>query len=481
MKKFTLWMMAAILICSPVMLTSCSSEDNPTGEPAKEEKSQDRVVFEKILSEKLAQAAQDVRFESAMTSTKSLTEFLQALDENALKDQIHTFLLKVVGGGKIVEMSSLSAQDKQAVEKCLKERFNMTDEELSKVTSFIQLDAYKTLNKLHLTFENGKCTSSEDAENFTVEIVKSATERSKFQIMFGAGSEDGLSFFPTRVSGTFPVALQLPESFNVSLTTPQGNVMNGVIDLSSEAISKYISIKSDDWSVGALLAATINGRDESIVAQLDHGKDGKYNAAASLAINDKPVLEFAARGLKPEYTDEYIVSDELKQMREMGTFFAAGYEVVKALKGKSIEELSITLEEDLVISGSIDDVAKSLLALGNIRKLYGTQPGFEAVDTYTQELNKYVHFTVYQLSSGIEAQGTLLTIRKGSHNEYQPGLALTFEGETKPQSMYENLSEEDLANYNKIVDNLNVLLKECTTLVETFSGKIKTVASAFKI
>ena len=29
--------------------------------------------------------------------------------------------------------------------------------------------------------------------------------------------------------------------------------------------------------------------------------------------------------------------------------------------------------------------------------------------------------------------------------------------------------------------NLNVLLKECTTLVETFSGKIKTVASAFKI
>jgi hypothetical protein len=299
--------------------------------------------------------------------------------------------------------------------------------------------------------------------------------------MFGAGSEDGLSFFPTRVSGTFPVALQLPESFNVSLTTPQGNVMNGVIDLSSEAISKYISIKSDDWSVGALLAATVNGRDESIVAQLDHGKDGKYNAAASLAINDKPVLEFAARGLKPEYTDEYIESDELKQMREMGTFFAAGYEVVKALKGKSIEELSITLEEDLVISGSIDDVAKSLLALGNIRKLYGTQPGFEAVDTYTQELNKYVHFTVYQLSSGIEAQGTLLTIRKGSHNEYQPGLALTFEGETKPQSMYENLSEEDLANYNKIVDNLNVLLKECTTLVETFSGKIKTVASAFKI
>ena len=129
----------------------------------------------------------------------------------------------------------------------------------------------------------------------------------------------------------------------------------------------------------------------------------------------------------------------------------------------------------------IDDVAKSLLALGHIRQLYGTQPGFETIDAYTQELNKYVHFTVYQVSSGIEAQGTLLTIKKGSHNEFQPGLALQFKGEKEPQSMYENLSEEDLANYNKVVENLNELLKECTTLVETFSAKIKTIASAFKI
>ena len=481
MKKFTLWMMTALLICSPVMLTSCSSEDNPTGKPTTEEKNKDRVVFEKILSERLARAAQDIRFQSAMTSTKSLTEFLKALDENALKDQISTFLVKVVAGGKMVEMKNLSAQDKKAVEKCLKDRFNMTDEELAKVTSFIELDAYKTLNKLHLTFENGKCTSSEDAEDFTVEIVKSATERSKFQIKFGAESENGLCIFPTRVGGSLPIALQLPKSFHVSLTTIQGNVMNGVIDLASLASSKYVSIKSDDWTIGALLAATINGRDESIAARLSHGTDGKYNAEASIGINDKTVLAFVANGLKPEYTDEYIDSEELKQLREMGPFFAAGYEVVKALKGKSIDDLSITLEEDLVISGKIDDVAKSLLALGHIRKLYGTQPGFEAVDAYTQELNKYVHFTVSQISSGIEAPGTLLTIKKGSHNEYQPGLALQFKGEKEPQSMYDNLSEEDLANYNKVVENLNELLKECTTLVETFSAKIKVIGEAFKL
>lgn len=471
--------MAAIISCSPVLITSCSSEDNPVVNP-KEEINPDRAVFEKNLSARLARAAQDTRFESAMVSTKALSDFLTALDEEALKTQINTFLTQVAKGGKMIEMKDLSAEEKQAVEKCLTERFGYTAEELAKVTSFMQLDAYKTLNKLHLTFENGKCTSTQDAQDFTVEIVKSATERSIFKIEFGGETEEGLNFFPTRIGGVVPVALQLPKSFNVSMTTALGNIMNGVFVLSSKASTKYVSIKSDDWTVEAVAAATVNGRDEDIAARLSHGTDGKYEAEASVGINDKTMLAITARGLKPEYTDEYIDSDELKQLRQMGPFFAAGYEVVKALKGKSVEELEISLEDDLFISGSIDDVAKSLLALGNIRQLHGTQPGFDAVDAYTQELNKYVHFTVYQKSTDITAQGSLLTIPKGSQNEYQPGLALTFKGETKAQSMYENMSEEDLANYNKIVGNFNALLKECTVLVETFSGKIKSIASAFK-
>ena len=479
MKKLSLWMMAAILCCSPVVFTSCVSGDNPVDTPPVEEKSADRVVFEKNLSERLAKVAQDTRFESAMVSTRSLSDFLSVLDENALKEQIGTFLTKVAQGGKSVEMTTLSAQDKQAVEKCLKDRFNMTDQELASVSLFVQLDAYKTLNKLHLTFENGKCTASEDAEGFTIEVVKSATERSTFQIQFVEDGGEGLSFFPTRIGGVIPVALQLPKSFKVSMTTARGTVMNGVVNLASAATSNYVSIKSDDWKVGTVLTASVNGRDETIAAKLNHGTDGKYNAEASIVINDKTAIALTARGLKPEYTEEYIDSDELKQLRDMGPFFAAGYEVLKVLKGKTLDELSITLEDDLVISGCVDDAAKSLLALGHIRQLYGTQPGFEAVDAYTQELNKYIHFTISQKSTNITAQGSLLTIQKGSKNEYQPGLALTFKGEKKAQSMYETMSEEDLANYNKIMQNCNELLKECTTLVETFSGKIKSIASAF--
>ena len=77
MKKLTLWVMAAILSCSPVVFTSCSSQDNPVDTP-KEEKNPDRLVFEQILSDRLARAAQDVRFESAAVSTQSLSDFFTA-------------------------------------------------------------------------------------------------------------------------------------------------------------------------------------------------------------------------------------------------------------------------------------------------------------------------------------------------------------------------------------------------------------------
>ena len=69
-------MMAAILSCSPVVFTSCTSEDNPVVDPTTDEKNADRVVFEKILSERLARAANDIRFQSALVSTKALSDFL---------------------------------------------------------------------------------------------------------------------------------------------------------------------------------------------------------------------------------------------------------------------------------------------------------------------------------------------------------------------------------------------------------------------
>ena len=97
---------------------------------------------------------------------------------------------------------------------------------------------------------------------------------------------------------------------------------------------------------------------------------------------------------------------------------------VDAGEGKTVKEFNITFGGELVFKGNCSDVAKSLLALGNLYKLWNTNPTFNTVDTYTQQLNQYLPFTVTQNSTNITAQGKFITTMKGiTHEEYQPAVA----------------------------------------------------------
>lgn len=184
MKK---WVMAAALICSPLVFTSCDEMlDNAIEQDTKDT---ERVAFETQLSQNLKEMQQRVVFESALESTQSLTEFMGGLDAGAFKSEIDKFLASTMATQslKSVSMTSteLSDQDKKAIKTCLKERFNMTDDEIAALTSFWKMDAYKALNKQHFTFKDGKCTITKDetAEGFCIEIVKTGEKGSK------AGSE----------------------------------------------------------------------------------------------------------------------------------------------------------------------------------------------------------------------------------------------------------------------------------------------------
>jgi len=165
----------------------------------------------------------------------------------------------------------------------------------------------------------------------------------------------------------------------------------------------------------------------------------------------------------------------------MGAFFSAAYDVLKALKGKSVDNISITMNDNMVVKGKVDDVAKSLLALGNVRKLYGSKPGKEAIDKYTQELNKNVHFTISQKNTGITADATLITAQKNLTNgEYQPVVALKFKGETEALAMFERMNDTDKKNYKKILDNIPPITNAISEMIGTAKEKVGKIATAVK-
>ena len=479
------WVMATALMCSPLAFTSCSDvKDNP-GEQQEETINPERVAFEKQLSVQLQQLAQDVKVESAMESTNAISEFVDNIDLDALKEKIDLFLSKTVAGASVVSMQSLNAQDKQAVATCLKERFKMTDEEIAKLSIFNSIDAQKALNTLRVTFKDGKCdlVNDDKTEGFCIEVVKPDGKTSKMVIKFGPAG-DGVSIFATRILKIVPLAVQLPESFDISLTTAKGNVMNGTIALSSKAASRYLSFNKNQWKANVVLNATVNGNKQSIALDASYEEDGHFAVNTSIAASDKQILAMGAKGVKEAYSEEYLDGEELKALKDMGPIFSTCYGILRGLKGKTVKEFHITFGDELVFKGSCSDVAKTLLAMGNLYKLWNTEtnPSFNSVDTYTQQLNQYLPFTVTQKSTNITDQAKMVTIMKGiKQQKYQPAVALTFQGEKEPQVMLNNLSATDRENYNKMMGNLNTLIQGCDKLLGSIVEKVQKLGSTIKL
>ena len=107
--------------------------------------------------------------------------------------------------------------------------------------------------------------------------------------------------------------------------------------------------------------------------------------------------------------------------------------------------------------------------------MHGTQPGFEAVDKYTQILNDHFHYTVGIKGTNIKAQGSLATVMKGlNEKEFEPAIALQFAGETKPMVLMDRMSEKDMANYKMMIGAINELSGDVSEMLkrlkEKFSG-----------
>jgi hypothetical protein len=379
-----------------------------------------------------------------------------------------------------VNLADLSSEEQAAIRNSVRGRFGLTDKEVDLLSTIFTVDAYKSLGKLKMEFKDGLCTITSDADAFTIVNTNSKGETKTIALSFN-DERDGISFFIGNLG--YPLAIQLPKSINITLTTPQGKIINGVVNLTTvaEGQSKYISFKNSGWMADVKLNANVNSRQEGVSLYVKHTDKGAFDLKAAFDIQGKEMARLEINDMHDAYTDEEIESETFKELRDMGPFFSGAYDVLKALKGKSVDKVVITINDNMVVDGKVDDIAKSLLALGNVRKLYGTKPGKETIDKYTQELNGLIHFTVSQKNTGITAQGTLMTAQKELKNgEYQPVLALQFKGEKEAQMMYSRMSQTDMANYKAMFQNFSPLVNEISETLIVARKKGEAIIDAVK-
>ena len=466
------WVLAATFICGASVFTSCSSEneDNPV-KPDEPVVSVERQAFEAELSQELQKAADNLRFDAYNQGLQTLAYFFGTLNDEALKQQIIEALPALLANTQPITIEDLPAEEQADVKLCLKDRFKLTDEEVNALSSFMLVDAYNTIGTRKITFQNGLATHSE-SDAFVIESIDAMGRTSYISLKF-EDERDGARLFVAQMGGV-PVCVQLPEQISVTVSTVNGLEMDGIVTLVPGNESQYLSPKYSDWAGAVNLNASYGGRDETISAIITHGDDHSYNIGLGLAFNGSEKFRLLVKGISEPYTAEYVNSDELKSLRECGPFFAGAYELLKAINCSNIDEIEATLDDNIIVTANVEDVADCLLALGSIQKMHGTDPSFEDVDQYTQALNENIHFNVSLKSNGITAKGSIITIKKGFNTiEYQPAVALQFSGETKPIALVDRLSEKDMANYKQIVENASELGKGISLFMESLVDKFK--------
>ena len=472
MRKIFNWVIAAALICGASMLTSCSENDNPV-EPENPVVNADRQTFEKEFSSALQKSAEQIRFDAVKQALESIGTFFETIDEDALGEQVKNMIPDILANTTPIATENLSEEDFKAVCAALNERFDMSEEDVKNLGGIMMVDAYNTIGTKKVTFKDGKATQSEN-DGFCVENIDKDGKSSSITLKF-KDERDGVRFFATRLVKVTPVCIQFPQQIDITVSTANGVELSGTVFLSTDAPSRYISFKHSQWTGICDLTADYGGRNETLQALVHNGKDRSFDIGVNFDIDGVEKAALTVLGMNKPYSDEYIDSDELKSLRDCGPFFSAAYEVLKGINGSTVDKIEFTLGGKLVFTATVDDVAACLLALGNIRKLHGTQPGFEAVDKYTQILNDHFHYTVGIKDTNIKAQGSLVTVMKGfNKKEFQPAVALQFDGETKPMVLMDRMSEQDMANYKMMIgaveemgEYVSEMLKK---LKEKFSG-----------
>ena len=466
MKKISLWMCAVILtFCgTTTMLTSCTANEDNAVEPVQQT---DRDIFEEQLSVTLNDAVQLQNLQSTLHAVEVLTEFIEQLNLETLVPQFSNILTSILVNTKPTEFASLGDQEAEARE-ALKNSFSSLED----ATMFTLTNAEMALGKTHMTFVEGEKEMKYETGvgDGLVITYQNPTTNEATEVTFKFNDvNDGVIMFVGQTGG-IPMAIQFPASIAFSINHTHagvpGEVMDGVVTLTAPNGRKYISVRGCEWNLGVATQAATADRYEVPMAFIHHYADGKVDGEAGLAINNTMVLGLTINSTGVPYNDAEM--EQLKAMREMGTAFAAFYEVLKTFNSRS-GKAQLTVMEDLEFNIDVKDIAQAASAIGGAVSLRNSEPTKADIDPMTEQLNQALTYTVKQRSTGKTAEGKFVTAE--IEGIYQPALALRFAGESDFQVMYDRMSSADRTNFQSLLKSFDAPLRQLDKLFQAFDKK----------
>ena len=376
------WVLAAILICGASVFTSCTndSSDNPTPESTK-----NRKEFIKHTRENLKYLAENMNF----ASWEVANEINQGFNTTVLNNP--------------------------EFEKAIIPLFNQKIRETVKPVeegSELAAMGYKQYATIDLTKFNYRFTMKEDGSGFDVEeaddfemIFNAIVQETKEVILGGnkltlKASGDTYKQIAKRLGNEeLAVVILVPSDFEFSIASrvpgSWHNVFKGAFknDAKMSGESEFMNPKTDAIGITGVLTTGVPGTPDgqhpadATDLYFDIANDPVANENSmkfSFGHNNKSMIELEATS---KYTDKEIDLTDFSQFTTSGRIL----DVLVALMSGGKLEGTLTLNDDLTTTLSVNDLGKAMLLqkeMAQARRSYADQATIEG---YTQQLNELVN------------------------------------------------------------------------------------------
>ena len=430
--------------------------------------SPDRQSFEAQFSKILADSQQYIKLDPTMRAANLLTEFIGQLKIEALKPQFTKIVIDALGKG----MATTHYYSDQGFEdaKWAMENSNVSE---ANADGFFLINAAVALSHCNIAFTTGKDEADYEKIDDDVFVIscKNATSGSLTKVrMKFSGASDGVTIFLAKLTD-YPIAVEFPHMIDVELLRSEsGNdadeelVMKGQLAMESTDGKKFISLKRSEWKATLYSEAKKADRYEIPACTLLHHADHTVEASASIAINDKKLIDIKVQNEDNPYNDEEL--EQLRELRDIAPLWKGCYTLLKAFNSRT-GTAEMTVTEDLLFDIKVLDIGNCFKAIGYAMKNRRQQP--EVIDPWTDMLNQSVTFTVTQKSTGVKAEGKFITSNIADVN--LPSLALRFKGESDFHLIHDRMNATDRQNYETLLKSLGEPLNVLNGLLKVIQDK----------
>ena len=459
MKKYLYFILAAILICGASVFTSCTNDtsDNPAQEQAKK----NRKEFIQHTRSVMKDLAENLNF----STWNSVNYFNMYINQYMLLNDDFDKVISRTFGQEI--QKSIMPLPAEATEKYGK-----------KYSAIVNLANF---NYIFKTADTGFDVTPNPEDGMIVEITSPYLPDQAVKISI-VGSGDEYDLADKRMSNdSVAVMIRIPARYDFTFSTLQNGKWEENMKVSTELTVKKAEyddkdlpatasdITKDAWNLKGTVKTSIPGDATEVIFNI--GQDPTtHQAGMSFYFTHNGQKRVALRAVN---TNSGGLTD-LSFLTGSSSILSV---ITALLHGKSVDDLRLTLNDDLTTTMKVSDCQKVMeieTEMNKARRSYADQ---QTMSGFADEMNKYVTFSMTCKGVNQEIPVRIVTAKLGVDWWIMP--ALNFADENGYTPLTDLLDKESLEYGINIIDHAAEPMQQSIIVVRQLAQTLQKMQNAF--